>query len=62
MGYSLNEHQLRSHFSQFGKVLDIYLPKHKSGRNKGFGFASFEREEGLLTALQVTRRFGGPCN
>ena len=53
VGYGLNEHQLRSHFSTYGKVLDVYLPKHKSGRNKGYGFASFEKEDGLLAALQV---------
>ncbi len=31
----------------------VYLPRHKSGRNKGFGFTTFESEEELSLALQV---------
>ena len=49
----LTEEQLRRYFSQFGEVLDVYLPKHNSGRNKGFGFTTFETEVQLLAALQV---------
>ena len=33
----------------------VYLPRHKSGRNKGFGFTTFETEEELNLALQVGR-------
>eukprot|EP00884_Botryococcus_braunii_P000570 jgi/Botrbrau1/10513/Bobra.0133s0113.2 len=53
VGYVLTEEQLRTYFSQYGTVLDVYLPKHKSGRNKGFGFTTFETEEELERALQV---------
>jgi hypothetical protein len=29
-------------------------PKHKSGRNKGFGFTTFETEEELERVLEVS--------
>ena len=32
------------------------MQKHKSGRNKGFGFTTFETEEGLECALQASTR------
>lgn len=53
VGYELNEVQLRECFSKFGVVSDIYLPKHTSGRIKGFGFATFATEEAMLLALQT---------
>ena len=31
----------------------VYLPRHKSGRNKGFGFTTFETEDELNVVLQV---------
>lgn len=51
VGYDLSEQQLREFFNQFGNVTDVYLPKHKSGRNKGFGFTTFDCEDGLRSAL-----------
>lgn len=53
VGYELTEGQLRTYFSKFGVVSDMYLPKHTSGRNKGFGFATFATEDALLLALQT---------
>ncbi|CAL8460743.1 g274 [Coccomyxa elongata] len=53
VGYVLGEEQLNRYFSHFGNVLDVYLPKHKSGRNKGFGFTTFETEEELERVLQT---------
>ena len=52
-GYLLTEVQLRDYFSQFGQILDVYLPHHKSGRNKGFGFTTFENELDLERVLRV---------
>ncbi len=52
-GYDLSEQQLRDFFNQYGNVTDVYLPKHKSGRNKGFGFTTFDSEEGLRSALSA---------
>ncbi|KAK9820404.1 hypothetical protein WJX72_009995 [[Myrmecia] bisecta] len=51
VGYDLNEEQLRHYFEKFGRVKDVYLPKHPSGRNRGFGFTSFEDEDSLLRSL-----------
>lgn len=53
VGYELTEQQLRDFFNQYGNVTDVYLPKHKSGRNKGFGFTTFDSEEGLRSALSA---------
>lgn len=53
VGYDLTEQQLRDFFNQYGTVTDVYLPKHKSGRNKGFGFTTFDSEEGLRSALSA---------
>lgn len=53
VGYELTEAQLRTSFSKFGTVSDVYLPKHTSGKNKGYGFATFVTEEALLLALQT---------
>ena len=54
VGYDLSEQQLRDFFNQYGSVTDVYLPKHKSGRNKGFGFTTFDSEEGLSSALSAS--------
>lgn len=54
VGYDLSEQQLRDFFNQYGSVIDVYLPKHKSGRNKGFGFTTFDSEEGLSSALSAS--------
>ena len=53
VGYDLTEQQLRDFFNQYGNITDVYLPKHKSGRNKGFGFTTFDSEEGLQSALSA---------
>lgn len=53
VGYDLTEEQLRQFFSQYGDVTDVYLPKHKSGRNKGFGFTTFDSDASLQAALQA---------
>ncbi len=53
VGYDLSEQQLRDFFNQYGNVTNVYLPKHKSGRNKGFGFTTFDSDEGLRSALSA---------
>ena len=54
VGYVLSEEQLKAYFSRYGTVLDVYLPKHKSGRNKGFGFTTFESESEVDSVLMVS--------
>ena len=54
VGYDLTEPQLRAHFVRFGVVSDLYLPKHNSGRNKGFAFVTFDAPEALERALLAT--------
>ena len=55
VGYELTEKQLRTYFAKVGLVSDIHLPKHRSGRNKGFGFATFDTAEALRRALLAPR-------
>lgn len=55
VGYELSEKQLRVHFSTFGVLSDLYLPKHTNGRNKGYGFATFASETSLSSALQQSK-------
>ena len=54
MGYELTEPRLRKHFVHFGVISDLYLPKHNSGRNKGFAFVTFDSAEALERALLAT--------
>ena len=51
VGYLLSESQLQKHFAKFGLVSDTYLHKHSSGRNKGFGFVTFDSAEALERVL-----------
>ena len=51
VGYVLSERQLRAHFTTFGTLSDLYLPKTSNGRNKGYGFATYASEKALLLAL-----------
>lgn len=52
VGYELSEQQLRPYFANFGAVTDVYLPKHVSGRNKGYGFLTYATESALLSVVQ----------
>ena len=51
VGYELTEKQLRTYFVKVGFVSDIHLPRHRSERKKGFGFATFDTAEALRRAL-----------
>lgn len=37
-----------------GKLLDVYIPRHSSGRNKGYGFLTFQCEADLDNILLVS--------
>ena len=58
LGYNLHEEVVREYFQRYctrGRILDVYIPRHSSGRNKGYGFTTFQHEADLDTALQVCR-------
>ncbi|GMH33413.1 hypothetical protein BSKO_01247 [Bryopsis sp. KO-2023] len=53
VGYGLLEEPIRDYFSQFGKVLDVYLPRNKRTNNvMGFGFTTFDRKEDVDRVLE----------
>lgn len=37
---SVSDQQLQAHFAQFGEVTDCYIPKEKSGKQRGYGCVS----------------------
>ena len=53
VGYTLTEGPIRDHFSQFGKVLDVYLPRSKkTNATLGYGFTTFETMDEVERALE----------
>ena len=50
----LSEAQLRQHFMQYGAVANVFLPRHSSGRSRGFAFVTFTLEQALSNALVDT--------
>ena len=54
LAFSVTDEELRSAFSQVGKVLDVRIPKDfKTGDSKGFGFVEMESEEEAEQAIQM---------
>ena len=52
------QNMLESHFSRFGPLLDVYIPKAPhSAQHRGFGFVTFQSE---ATAAQVRGRARTP--
>ena len=56
VGHELSERQLRPYFAKFGAATDLYLPKHTSGRNKGYGFLTYATNSGLLSAVPACKQ------
>jgi len=53
----VEEEDLRSNFSEAGKVLSVHVIKDKyTGLSKGFGFVEMETDEGAQEAI---KRFNG---
>lgn len=46
-----NQQDLRNHFSKFGFVMDVFIPRAKNNKkeHRGFGFVTYETE----AAIQV---------
>uniref|UniRef100_A0A3B0MVB7 RNA-binding protein, putative n=1 Tax=Theileria annulata TaxID=5874 RepID=A0A3B0MVB7_THEAN len=62
IGFETSVHSLRSYFSQFGDVIDVYIPKGRSTnsyitpdaqtqKGKGFGFLTFANKSSIHTVL-----------
>ncbi|BDA47370.1 probable DAZ-associated protein 1 at N-terminal half [Coccomyxa sp. Obi] len=48
----LLESHLHEYFSQFGAVIDLYIPRDRhNGARKSYGFVTFETEDGLKQTL-----------
>lgn len=64
ISFSVNEDNVREHFSEQGSILGIRLPTdQESGRPKGFGYIQFssnEEAKEALNALQGTELGGRP--
>ena len=56
LGYDLVENEVEAYFQGLCSeawVQDVYIPRHSSGRNKGYCVVTFQSEADLLTALKV---------
>ena len=49
-GEEFDEEKLRELFEKYGKITSIKIMKGEDGKNKGFGFASFEEPEAAEAA------------
>ncbi|KAK9905754.1 hypothetical protein WJX75_005750 [Coccomyxa subellipsoidea] len=51
----LLESHLQEYFSQYGAVIDLYIPRDRhNGARKSYGFVTFETEEGLRQTLAAS--------
>ncbi len=60
--YRTSEEEMKEFFSEAGTVIDVRIIRDKeTNRSKGFGFVSFETEEGVNKAIEVLngKDFGG---
>lgn len=49
---SVNGEEFQSHFEKFGKVADaVIMYDRATGRSRGFGFVTFEEEDGMKAAI-----------
>ena len=54
LDYSVNQDELREHFSEAGEIVDSVVITHRdSGRSKGFGFVEFATEEEAQKAIEM---------
>lgn len=48
---SVSDQQLQAHFAQFGEVSDCYIPKEKTGKQRGYGCVLWWYSEGAVYNL-----------
>ncbi|MDA1354559.1 MAG: RNA-binding protein [bacterium] len=52
--FRISKESLEEHFAQFGSVAEtIIISDRETGRSRGFGFVSFETEDGMNTAIKA---------
>ena len=51
LSFRVDENQLRSHFSSYGKITNISLVRSVDGKSKGFGFIEFASHKSAQEAL-----------
>lgn len=53
LSFSTTESSLRDKLSEYGQVISIRIVRdHETGKSKGFGFATFDDEEGAALAIE----------
>ncbi|KXN72788.1 RNP-1 like RNA-binding protein [Conidiobolus coronatus NRRL 28638] len=53
LDWTTDKDEVHDHFSPFGEIVEISIAVDKeSGRNRGFGFVTYEREESAKDAIQ----------
>ena len=53
LAYGTTQDELRDEFGQCGEVSDVaIIMDRETGRSKGFGFITFETEEGFNAAIE----------
>lgn len=60
--YRTTEEEMKEFFGEAGTVTDVRIIRDKeTNRSKGFGFVSFDSEEGVTKAIEVLngKDFGG---
>eukprot|EP01068_Selenidium_serpulae_P007227 Selendium_serpulae@DN4651_c0_g1_i1.p1 len=46
-----NETTFRQHFSHYGKIVNVTIQRDAQGKNRGFGFISFDKPQSAMNAI-----------
>lgn len=46
-----NEATFRQHFSHYGKIVNVTIQRDAQGKNRGFGFISFDKPQSAMNAI-----------
>jgi RNA recognition motif-containing protein len=52
INFRSTQNALRERFSEFGKVVGVYIPTDRGGKSKGFGFVEYATDEEAQAAIQ----------
>ena len=56
--YSCKEEELREFVSQFGEIVDVFIPLNSKRESKGYAFVTFMFPEQAIAAIEVIDWFG----